>query len=311
MKHLESAYIGQNEWWKYVLLLLIAFVGGQFIGAIPLAIVLGVAGANGNVSPEAIATMNFNAMGINSTLGLALVILPFIVVLILFMVLYKAFHQRSVSTVINGTYNIRWRRVIIGAAVWGVIIAFALVVDYYLNIDNYEVRLNWRALIPLAIVAVVLIPFQAFCEEILFRGYLAQGIGRLTKSRLLVLLIPSLLFALMHGTNPEVDKFGFWAVMPQYFTMGLVYALISVLDDGIELAMGAHAVNNVFLSIFLTADGMVFQTDALLKVHEVDPLKDLGSLLIGCAVFCAALAFKYRWKIHTLFSRIQPPVAEQ
>ncbi len=307
MKHLESAYSGQNEWWKYILLILISFIGGQFVGGIPLLIVLGVAGVSGNVSSETIQSMDFTAMGINSTLGLALIIMPFIVALVLFVALFKGFHGRTFTSVINGTRRIRWRRVIVGAAVWGIIMTFMLVVDYYMNIDNYELRLNWNALIVLALVSILLIPFQAFYEEVLFRGYLAQGVGRLFKNRILVLVIPSILFALMHGTNPEIQKFGFWVMMPQYFIMGLVYALISVFDDGIELAMGAHAVNNVFISMFVTAEGMAFQTDALLKAHEIDPSKELGTLLIASAVFVGALAFKYRWQLSALFRKIEAP----
>lgn len=312
MKHLESSFIGQNEWWKYLLLILASFVGGQFLGAIPLFVVIAVAGfANGGaVSPEAMQSLNFAAMGIPSSLGLALLVLPFIVSLILFLALFKGFHQRSFATVINGTNTIRWGRVIVGAGVWVVIMAFTLVVDYYLNIKNYEVRLNWGALVPLALVSLLLIPFQAFYEEILFRGYLGQWVGRLTKSRLMVLLIPSVLFALMHGANPEIEKFGFWVMMPQYFIMGLVYAIISIFDDGIELAMGAHAANNVFLSVFVTADGLVFQTDALLKVHEIDPNKEFITMILCSIVFCGALAFKYRWKLKSLYERIRPSVVE-
>lgn len=312
MKHLESSFIGQNEWWKYVLLILASFVGGQFVGAIPLIVVVAIAGASnsGAVSSDSLQSMDFAALGINPSLGLALVIFPFIVSLILMIALFKGFHQKPFSTVIGGMKAIRWKRIIIGAGVWLVILAFTLVVDYYINIKNYEMRLNWSALIPLALVSLLLIPFQAFYEEILFRGYLAQWVGRLTKSRLMVLIIPSVLFALMHGANPEIDKFGFWAMMPQYFTMGLVYALISVFDDGIELAMGAHAANNVFLSIFVTADGLVFQTDALLKVHEIDPGKEFITMIIGSVVFCGALAFKYRWKLKTLYEKIQPSPVE-
>ncbi|MBR8534860.1 CPBP family intramembrane metalloprotease [Carboxylicivirga sediminis] len=309
MKHLESSYTGQNEWWKYLLLILISFLGGQFFGAIPLLVVLAWAGS-GNIDTAAVQSMDFAAMGINSSLGLALIILPFILSLVLFVVLFKAFHQRTFATVINGTKAIRWRRVIIGAGLWGMIMAFTLVVDYYMNIDNYEMRLNWNALIVLALVSILLIPFQAFYEEILFRGYLAQGIGRLFKNRILVLIIPSVFFALMHGTNPEIQKFGFWVMMPQYFIMGFVYALISVFDDGIELAMGAHAVNNVFISMFVTADGLAFQTDALLKAHEIDPSKELGTLLVASLVFVGALAFKYRWQLSALFRKIEAPVEE-
>ena len=35
-------------------------------------------------------------------------------------------------------------------------------------------------------------------------------------------------------------------MMPQYIFMGFIFGLISVFDDGIECAMGAHTANNIF-----------------------------------------------------------------
>jgi membrane protease YdiL (CAAX protease family) len=41
-------------------------------------------------------------------------------------------------------------------------------------------------------------------------------------------------------------------MMPQYVLFGLVFGIITVLDDGIEAAVGAHAANNIFLCIMVT-----------------------------------------------------------
>lgn len=310
MNHLESAFTGKNEWWKYLIIIVASLVVANTIGSIPLAIVAIIQTVNNGVDPTAIQGLNFSAMGINSTLGLSLIIFPFIISLITIIFLVKPLHKRSFSTVINGTNTIRWRRIIIGYSVWLVIMAFILVVDYYINIDNYEVQLNWGKLIPLAIVSLLLIPFQAGYEEIVLRGYLAQGVGRLTRSRIAVIIIPSIFFALMHGMNPEIQKFGFWAMMPQYFIVGVVYAIVSVFDDGIELAIGAHAANNTFLSIFVVTEGTVFQTDAMLRMFEVDMPKEYVSLIIGSIVFVGALAFKYRWSFKQLLSPIKANVEE-
>jgi len=304
MNHLESAYLGQNQWWKYLLMLAVIPLLAQLVGALPLFITQSVQSYRHGIDSSSINALDFASYGVNSTFGLFLLIVPFIVSLLFFIKFFKPLHKKAYTTVINGTSTIRWRRIIIGMAVWGIIMAFTLVVDYYLNIDNYELRLNLKKLIPLALVSIVFIPLQAFYEEILIRGYLAQGIGRITKNRIVVIIIPSLLFALLHGSNPEVEKFGFWLMMSQYFTIAVIYALVSVFDDGIELAMGAHAINNVFLSIFVVTDGSVFQTDALLKMIEVDPFKEFVTLVIASFVFIGALAFKYKWSFKTLTTKI-------
>ena len=311
MNHLESAYLGKNKCWKYLLMIIVIPLLAQLVGSIPLFIAQSVQQSKLNLASGDFDPLDFASYGLNSTLGLALLLLPFLISLLFFIKFFKPLHERSFTTVINGTSSIRWRRLIIGFAVWVVIMAFVVVVDYYLNISNYQLRLDLNALIPLAIVSLAIIPFQAFYEEILIRGYLAQGIGRLTKNRLLVILIPSALFALLHAANPEVKEHGFWVMMPQYFTVAVIYALVSVFDDGIELAMGAHAANNAFLSIFVTTDSAVFQTDALLKMIEIDPSKEFVSLLIASFVFMGALAFKYKWSFKTLITKISDPRPEE
>ena len=52
--------------------------------------------------------------------------------------------------------------------------------------------------------------------------------------------------------------------MPDYFIIGLTLGLMSLLDDGIETAMGVHAANNIFDSLFITSKNSALQTPALL-----------------------------------------------
>ena len=51
--------------------------------------------------------------------------------------------------------------------------------------------------------------------------------------------------------------------MPQYIVFGLIFGIITILDDGIEAAMGAHAANNIFLCIMVTNESSALQTPAL------------------------------------------------
>ena len=74
----------------------------------------------------------------------------------------------------------------------------------------------------------------------------------IVKNRWFPLIMTSILFGLMHGLNPEVKEFGLLTMMPQYILFGLIFGIITILDDGIEAAMGAHAANNIFLCIMVT-----------------------------------------------------------
>ncbi|MBS2097741.1 CPBP family intramembrane glutamic endopeptidase [Carboxylicivirga linearis] len=305
MKHLESALKTKNDWWAYLVIIVVSFFIAQVVGGIPLGIVLATADGGMQALSEG-NVIDFTSLGINSSFGLALIVIPFIVSFFTLKALVKPLHQRSFTQVINGRGKVRYRRIFYGFLIWGIITVFSILVDYYMNIGNYQVRFDPKALIVLTLVAFLMLPFQTFFEEIFVRGYLAQGVGALTKNRIAVLIIPSMAFALLHAVNPEVVKHGFWLMMSQYFAIGLIFALTSVLDDGIELAMGAHAANNIFVSILVTSKSSALQTDSLLRdMNDVVSWDDLYSVLLLGLVFIGLFGFKYKWKWKTLTKKIE------
>jgi biotin transporter BioY len=111
MKHLTRAFDGQNQWWKYLVVIIVAVIVGQIVGAIPLIVVIGVSVAmNGGQVATPENAMDLSAYGIDPNLGLALMVIPFIVMLVLAIVLIKAFHQRTSKDVVNGGRSFRWNR---------------------------------------------------------------------------------------------------------------------------------------------------------------------------------------------------------
>ena len=98
-----------------------------------------------------------------------------------------------------------------------------------------------------------------------------QGFTALLRNRLFPLIMTSLLFALMHGLNPEVKEYGFLTMMPQYILFGLIFGIITILDDGVEAAIGAHTANNAFLCIMVTTKSSALQTAALYEQYSIHP----------------------------------------
>ncbi|UXX77801.1 CPBP family intramembrane metalloprotease [Reichenbachiella carrageenanivorans] len=296
MNFLEQSLDGRNQAGKYALVIIFGFIGGQILGALPLLKYVNQSGQT---------TMDFGTMGLDLNFGMILMLLPFIVSLILCVLLVKVLHKRSFSQTVNGTAKIRWARVGYAAGLWAVLMVVYILFELAVDPDNIAFQLNWSAFLPLVVVAVLLIPLQTTCEEYLLRGYFTQGVAGLTKSRWLAVLVPGLIFALMHAFNPEVQAHGFWIVMPQYLTFGVVFGLLSVLDDGIELAMGAHAVNNVFLCLFLTNKDSVLQTAAVFEQLEMNPVRDTISLMVLSVVFFIILYKKFHWDLSLLGRRVQ------
>ena len=80
-----------------------------------------------------------------------------------------------------------------------------------------------------------------------------QGIGAWTKSRWFTLILTSVMFGLMHSFNPEIKAYGFWLTMPQYILFGLLFGIITVLDDGIELALPVLCNGSPNFQIFISS----------------------------------------------------------
>ena len=305
MYHLESTFTGKNSFWRYIVMFASVFIVSNTIGAVPLLIVLALkSGSNPAVFSQIAANPNdFSVTGLNPEATFIMMLFPFIAGLVAFVLLVKPLNSRSLKTTINGTRKIRWNKFFIAAFVWLVLSAVYLFI--YLKIDPSNFKLNNKTvtLFTLAIISVIFIPFQAAFEEILFRGYLMQGFAALVRFRWFPLIMTSVLFGCMHAFNPEVKEFGFFTMMPQYIVFGLIFGIITILDDGIEAAMGAHTANNIFLCILVTNNSSALQTSALYEQVSIHPWSEFGSLVLSGIVFILILKVIFRWESFSLLLR--------
>ncbi len=286
MKHLERALDGQNQFWKYLVNFLAAFIGGNLVGYIPLFIVIIVKTieAGGAITPNPDNYADLTVFGISANLSLFLMMLPLVAGLFTCIALLRPLHNRSFAEVANGTKQIRWQRVFTGFGIWFLLYTLYLGISYAFNPDNFVFQFKISTFIPLLLISIFIIPLQTTFEELMFRGYLGQGIGAWTRNRWLVMIIPALLFGLMHSANPEVKEYGFWVTMPQYILFGLVFGLTTVLDDGIEISMGVHAANNIFAALFITNKSSVLQTPAVFNQQTVDAKMETLALVYECCL---------------------------
>ena len=307
MNHLESTFTGKNSFWRYILMFAAILIVANTLGAIPLFLSLFLkSGSDPAVFSQIAANPNdFSVLGLSQNIGLIIMLSPFIAGLIAFVILVKPLNNRTFRMTINGTGKIRWDRFFISAAVW--LILSALYLLFYLKFDpaNFTINNKTTSLIILSVISVLLIPFQAALEEVLFRGYLMQGFAAIFRNRWFPLIMTSVLFGLLHAVNPEVKEYGFFTMMPQYIVFGLIFGIITILDDGIEAAMGAHAINNIFLCIMLTTESSALQTSALYKQYNIHPWAEFAALIITGIVFILILKMIFRWdKFSLLFKKI-------
>ena len=96
-----------------------------------------------------------------------------------------------------------------------------------------------------------------------------QGVGVMTRNRWAPLLFTSVVFGGLHFLNPEVGKIGN-VIMFYYIGTALFLGIITLMDDGLELALGFHAGNNLVGALLVTADWTAFRTNSILKDFGID-----------------------------------------
>ena len=308
---LEQANEGNNDtgrWFAMIIVLLIVIL---IFGGIPLQLVISSRmSENPALQPNPENLLDLPAYDIGPILGFILVMFPFVLGVVALLLLVKPIHERPMLSVITAHPRFRWGKFFWGAKVWLILIAAFSLITTITGFQKVELQFNPVTLIKLLGVSLVLIPLQAGFEEVLFRGYLMQGFSRLFKYKWLTLLVTSLIFGGLHFFNPEVKESGALIMLPQYILIGLVFGVCTIMDEGIELAWGMHAVNNIFLSVFITQDSSALNTPALFRITEFNPVFDLTALFGGSALFILIAHKRLQWpEWKNLLTRIEYPAS--
>lgn len=159
-----------------------------------------------------------------------------------------------------------WRRFGLGAGVWlAAILAIGLAAPFLplpLPTPGGSPSFDWSLLLP-ALVALIVLPIQAGTEELLCRGWLTQLLGQAIRSRIIVALLVAVFFSLLHGVNG-------WISFAYYMIASLAFSAISLRDGRLELAIGAHAIQNLFVLLVASQMEDGAHKPSLLDAHPAE-----------------------------------------
>ena len=245
---------------------------------------------------------------IPSNLRLFLLLLSFAFVLPGIWLVVKKLHDLPIMSVLSSRKKIDLERVLYSFMIWGTVVSAFVFLEYSLNPENYVFNFKVKEFLILAVIAILFIPIQTSVEEIVFRGYLMQGFGHWLNSRFMALFLTSTVFGSLHLANPEITALGYEFVI-LYITVGFVLGIMTLMDDGLELALGFHAANNLIAALLLTADWTVFQTESIL-IDISEPslgITDWITPFIVFPILLALFARKYSWTNwkEKLFSKVR------
>ena len=295
-RFLAKAHEGKNQWWRYVLGTFLILLFFQVLGFIPIELYMDSADPSEFTAAEWYeyqSNSDYISLGLDKNIGLTMLILGFIIGLGALLLVYKYLHRKPLLSLFTSYSSIRWRHVAFGFVGWGLLSLVLLVIQLFTSPEDYVWQFEACKFFPLLLVCIFLLPFQTTFEELFLRGYLFQGIGILTKYPIVPVVVTSLFFMLLHIANPEVEAYGWYLMMPYYFGVAFTAALITLMDEGLEIAIGLHAANNIFGALTLTYSEAVIKTDALWMGTDED--FTLGTLVIFYTLFFVMIYGTYRY----------------
>tara|TARA_R110002072_G_scaffold293232_1_gene462414 strand:+ start:1160 stop:2119 length:960 start_codon:yes stop_codon:yes gene_type:complete len=307
---IAQAFKSYHDWWRYAVGIVIVFIAAQ-LGSIPfiLAATYKIMQEGGSIND--LDDISKLMTILDSNLTLFLMLLSFAVGLAALLFVIKYLHNQPLIEATTTRKKIDWSRFFVGFGLVAITTIVLTAIDYNLNPQDYEVQFQLWPFLILAFIVIIFIPLQTSMEEYLFRGYLMQGIGVLVKNRWLPLIITSVSFGLLHLANPEVEKLGN-IIMVYYIGTGFLLGIMTLMDEGLELALGFHAGNNMIAALLVTADWTVFSTNSILKdiSEPAVGFNIIIPVLVLYPIYLLILAKKYKWTNwrEKLFGSIQKPV---
>ncbi|MDZ7934728.1 MAG: type II CAAX endopeptidase family protein [Emticicia sp.] len=275
---------GSNKWYNYLLVpIYVVILAGVF--SVPAFIILSK--PKPNTYQSYLQLLLPSAMMVFST----------------FLVL-KWVHKRSGYSLVNAT-KIRWNRIFWAMGVFGSITLLFELVSWFVNPSSYQFSFDASTFFQYLIISLILIPFQSAGEEILMRGYFLQGITWATKRPWVAVLITSILFGLLHLGNPELKAFGYIFIL-NYILMGCAAGIMTIMDDGAELAIGVHIINNLYSAIFIGYASSALQTSTVYHIKDYDTTFLSITMVLGFVIFLGICYKKYQWEsFKTLFDKLE------
>lgn len=272
---------GQHRWWRVLAVMAAAIIPAVFIGSVvQFGVVQPLFHALGDEAD--VAKIGVVAIYMAALFGVALLSLGWAT---------RRLHGRpAMSLVESSTHRFTLRGVAFGFLAYGVLmLALAVIREPSAVASSFEDKgAAQLALTGLPLLAAFLI--QGSAEEVLLRGYMPQVLMRWVRKPWVALLIPTVVFALLHlgyGTGHFVSS-----------ALFAMFAVTVVLMRGqLSEVCGAHAANN-FVIAWLLSDIDDATAGVVEGIVVGDIIADLA-LYIG---FVALLV----WRTHRLKSNPEP-----
>jgi uncharacterized protein len=157
-------------------------------------------------------------------------------------VLIRLLHRRPFRSVMTTGDRLNRCHLIQGFGLSFLLISGAYMVDYFLSYPNPLSRVHVPLLFGIDFITILVgLTITATAEEVLFRGYMLQALGLLTRNRIVLAVVIGFLFTMLHLTKPGLTYY----ILLGHFEVGVFLTIMTLKSNGIELAVGSHVAYNL------------------------------------------------------------------
>lgn len=308
---LEQGIKPGNKFWKYLIGFLFV-IATLVLGRMLIRLVIFLTSLQTTEQLPEGANESLGYLPPNSTL-LLLGVRYVITIFVLFLTV-KYLHKQTRQSVISARPKIDWKRILF--AFWASAIFWTGVecLSIYLMPENKILIFRPVPFLIYFAVSGVVIFIKSFAEQYFFRGYLMQGVANLTANRWSPLVIIAVIYTLLLTLHPEISVFGFLEIFSTLLLYSLFLGIITLMDEGIELAIGFHIANMLITQAFFTSDNTSIKTDSLYILIETDSdtvnAETFLPYIIIVPLFLLLFSKKYKWAAwrEKLTGKIQRPI---
>lgn len=176
---------------------------------------------------------------------------------------------RSTITALTSTKKFRWSLVWLGIWSWGLLLVGETIFKWIMEPSDIEFVFPGISYLWPLLVGLILLPLQTSSEELLFRGAIPQTLSTMFRNPVVVVVVSGVLFGAAHLSNPEAQQNPLVA-LAGYSVAGIGWGWVTYKSGGLELAIGAHTINN-FYALFIVGYGnSVIAGASIWTTPEVD-----------------------------------------
>lgn len=163
--------------------------------------------------------------------------------------LLRTFFKISIFHLISKR-TIRWASMLFASCLFLMISTSLAIMFKFSNITSLIKFISIDTPLQFSLLALF---FTAFHEEVVFRGLLSKAIFNWKASLIPSILIPSIMFSVIHLPDTELNSYEIFYVTFYFLLIGLLLQYLSLVTNGLESAIGIHWAHNAAAVYLLMA----------------------------------------------------------